>query len=132
MLAWAVWAYKLGFADVCSCQSGLLRQVLHLQGTHDLYTEDAMKLPYWIIVFGATYFVFAMSVPHLHGLRWWSTISCGLVIVFMIIIFGISIHDGEHMSESPFVFIVIAFDTSVCTSARSWLIMFGVFGISRP
>ena len=66
-----------------------------LQGTHDLYREDSMKLPYWIITFGATYFVFAMCVPHLHGLRYWSSISCGLVVVFVAIIFGVSIHDGK-------------------------------------
>ena len=65
-----------------------------MQGTHDLYRTDSMTLPYWIIVFGATYFVFAMCVPHLHGLRWWSTISCSLVVVFCAIIFGVSIHDG--------------------------------------
>ena len=67
----------------------------YLQGTHDLYRTDAMTLPYWIITFGATYFVFAMCVPHLHGLRWWSSISSILVIVFMAIIFGVSIHDGK-------------------------------------
>ena len=65
-----------------------------LQGTHDLYREDSMKLPYWIITFGATYFVFAMCVPHLHGLRYWSSVSCGLVVVFVAIIFGVSINDG--------------------------------------
>ena len=68
-----------------------------LQGTHDLYTTDPMTLPYWIIVFGATYFVFAMCVPHLHGLRWWSSMSCMLVLVFMAIIFGVSIHDGTPL-----------------------------------
>lgn len=69
-----------------------------LQGTHDLYTTDPMTLPYWIIVFGATYFVFAMCVPHLHGLRWWSSLSSILVVVFVAIIFGVSIHDGALSS----------------------------------
>lgn len=73
--------------------------VLLLQGTHDLYREDSMKLPYWIITFGASYFVFAMCVPHLHGLRWWSSISSALVVIFVAIIFGVSIHDGESPAD---------------------------------
>ena len=58
-----------------------------------------MTLPYWIITFGASYFVFAMCVPHLHGLRWWSTASCFLVVIFMAIIFGVAIHDGKLQSS---------------------------------
>ena len=38
-----------------------------------------------------------MCVPYLHGLRWWSTISCSLVFIFCAIIFGVSIHDGMSM-----------------------------------
>ena len=53
-----------------------------------------MTLPYLIIVFWATYFVFAMCVPHLHGLRQWSTISCSLVFISCAFIFGVSTHDG--------------------------------------
>ncbi len=111
-----------------------------LQGTHDLYRTDAMTLPYWIITFGATYFVFAMCVPHLHGLRWWSSISSILVIVFMAIIFGVSIHDGKlHVSwhstlESPYMMV-----SCICHGNHLWslhtrwyiaCVMATIFGVS--
>ncbi|DBB02144.1 hypothetical protein WJX82_003722 [Trebouxia sp. C0006] len=98
---WAVWIDQW-LSLFCSDVGLFILAGESIKGTHDLYRTDAMTLPYWIITFGATYFVFAMCVPHLHGLRWWSSISSILVIVFMAIIFGVSIHDGRTTPARDF------------------------------
>lgn len=98
---YAVWADQW-LSLFCSDVGLFILAGESIKGTHDLYRTDSMTLPYWIITFGASYFVFAMCVPHLHGLRWWSSISTILVFVFMAIIFGVSIHDGMNSPPRDF------------------------------
>ncbi|KAK9807574.1 hypothetical protein WJX72_003132 [[Myrmecia] bisecta] len=91
---WAVWVDQW-FSLICSDIGLFILAGESIKGTHDMYTTDGMKLTYWIIVFGALYFVFAMCVPHLHSLRIWSGSSNVLVLIFLAICFGCSIHDGR-------------------------------------
>ncbi|KAK9807181.1 hypothetical protein WJX73_004815 [Symbiochloris irregularis] len=70
------------------------------KGMHDLYNDNQnIKLADWMIVTGACNGIFALCIPHLHGLRLWSGIACGCTIVFVVIVVGISAYDGNHFSE---------------------------------
>lgn len=65
-----------------------------LQGVFELYDEKYFSLAEWIVVAGAVIGLFAVSVPNLHLLRVWSSLSCLLVLIFSIITIAISCHDG--------------------------------------
>lgn len=66
-----------------------------VQGTFELYSSKYFSLAEWIVVAGAAIGAFAVSVPNLHYLRLYSTISCILVLIFTIITIAVSCHDGE-------------------------------------
>lgn len=71
-----------------------------LKGVFTLYDEKYFSLAEWIVVAGAAVGLFAVSVPNLHLLRLWSSLSCVLVLVFVAIPVGIAFHDGRHASPS--------------------------------
>ncbi|DBA99266.1 TPA: Proline transporter [Trebouxia sp. C0006] len=67
-----------------------------LKGVFELYDEKYFSLAEWIVVAGAVIGLFAVSVPNLHLLRVWSSLSCLLVLIFSIITIAISCHDGRN------------------------------------
>ena len=73
-----------------------------VQGVFELYDpEKYFSLAEWIVVAGAIIGLFAVSVPNLHLLRIWSSLSCLLVLVFSIITIAISCHDGALLPWAP-------------------------------
>ena len=67
-----------------------------MKGVFTLYEEKYFSLAEWIVVAGAAVGLFAVSVPNLHLLRLWSSLSCVLVLVFVAIPVGIAFHDGKR------------------------------------
>ena len=73
-----------------------------VQGVFELYDpEKYFSLAEWIVVAGAIIGLFAVSVPNLHLLRVWSSLSCLLVLIFSIITIAISCHDGALLFWPP-------------------------------
>lgn len=89
-----------------------------LKGMHDLYNQNQnIKLADWMIVAGACNGIFALAIPHLHGLRLWSGIACACTIIFVIIVVGISAWDGKSVMEQPSpVLVVVHAEFCICSN----------------
>lgn len=58
--------------------------------------SEPVKLPGWIAVTGAVVCVFALLVPTLHALRFFSSVSLALSSIYTYIAIAIAINDGTH------------------------------------
>lgn len=58
--------------------------------------SELVKLPGWIAVTGAVVCIFALLVPTLHALRFFSTISLVLSSIYTYIAIAIAFNDGTQ------------------------------------
>ncbi|KAK1409397.1 hypothetical protein QVD17_35923 [Tagetes erecta] len=56
--------------------------------------DDAMKLPYFIVIAGFTCGLFALCIPHLSALRIWLGFSTFLSLVYIVTAVSLSLRDG--------------------------------------
>ena len=90
-----------------------------LQGVFTLYDTKYFSLAEWIVVAGAATGLFAVSVPNLHLLRIWSSLSCILVLIFVAIPVGIAFHDGGSPHMQQFTL----FCLHLCCHSRSYSLL---------
>lgn len=67
-----------------------------LQAVYVLFRDDqALKLPYCIVIAGFVCALFAICIPHLSALRIWLGFSTFFSLVYIIIAFVLSLQDGK-------------------------------------
>ncbi|XP_076933679.1 proline transporter 2-like [Bidens hawaiensis] len=66
-----------------------------LKAIYKTFTDDnAMKLPYFIVIAGFTCGLFAICIPHLSALRIWLGFSTFLSLVYIVTAVSLSLRDG--------------------------------------
>ncbi|KAH9620477.1 hypothetical protein KSS87_017964 [Heliosperma pusillum] len=66
-----------------------------LKAAYVLYRDDdALKLPYCIVIAGIVCGMFAIGIPHLSALRIWLGVSTVLSLIYIVIAIVLSVRDG--------------------------------------